>query len=111
MCGIGLAGISRPAAFLFCTCSLVILPRGVRGVRDLCWPCIPMPRARQAGVRHQLARVEEWWVTTMMARESLGGDLLPSQRIGPAGSAACCNRWAAVARSGSAALQSTYSRI
>ena len=110
MCGIGLTGILRPAAFLFCACSLVILPRGVRGARDLCWPCIPMPKARQACVRHQLARVEEWWVTTMMAQEFLG-DLLPSQRIGLAGLVACRNRWAAVARSSSAALRSTDSRI
>ena len=44
MCGIGLAGILRPSAFLFCTRSLVILPRGVWGVWDLCWPRIPMPK-------------------------------------------------------------------
>ena len=52
----------------------------------------------------------EGWVTTMMAQEFLG-DLLPSQRIGPAGRVACRNRWAAGARSGSAALRSTDSRI
>ena len=76
MCGIGLAGILRPATFLFCTRSLVILPRDARGVWDLCWPRIPMPKSRRAGARRQLARVEEWWVT-MMAQEFLG-ELLPS---------------------------------
>ena len=96
MCAIGFAGILRPSEFLFCTRSLVILPRDVRGVWYRCWLRIPRPKSRWAGARRQLARVDEWWVT-MMAQKLLG-DLPPSQRIWPASPASFRKRWDAVAR-------------